>query len=76
MNIYIFVGIYICAHKILVYILECCLLGTWNGVLVRPVLGVSLQEIHGHNGEECKRVRNDEKWKKITAEARQNCLAW
>lgn len=47
----------------------------WNGVLVRLMLGVSLQEIHGHNGEESKRVRNDQKWKKITAEARQNWLA-
>lgn len=60
----------------MVYILECCLLGIWNAVLVRPMLGVSLQEIHGHNEEESKRVRNDQKWKKITAGARQSCLAW
>lgn len=42
----------------------------WNAVSVRPMMGVSLQEIHGHNGEESMTVRNVQKWKKSTAEAR------
>lgn len=76
--VYIYVCIYVQTHtwNVGICILECCLLGTWNSVLVRPMLDVSLQEIHGQNGEESKRVRNNQKWKKMTAEARQNCLAW